>query len=109
MSRKPPYDSVLDRELKVPTEKTGPLVVDLFAGCGGLALGFEAVGFATIGFELDKDCCATYRSNLRTECHETRLEPGCDLPAGPAVIIGGPPCQPFSVNGHQNGHKDNRD
>ena len=31
--------------------QNGPLVLDLFAGCGGLALGFEASGFQTLGFE----------------------------------------------------------
>jgi DNA (cytosine-5)-methyltransferase 1 len=95
--------------LHLSPEKKGPLVLDLFAGCGGLALGFEAVGFVTIGFELDGDCCATYRTNLRSPCHQMRLEPGKELTDGVDVIIGGPPCQPFSVNGHQNGHKDERD
>lgn len=29
-------------------------VVDLFAGCGGLSLGFEANGFKTVGYEMDE-------------------------------------------------------
>lgn len=104
-----PYPQQLDQELSVAKHaKQGPIVLDLFAGCGGLALGFEAAGFPTIGFELDEDCCATYRHNLNSPCHQMRLEPDQELTAGAEVIIGGPPCQPFSVNGHQEGKKDQR-
>lgn len=103
------YAQVLEDELRLPEEKTGPLVLDLFAGCGGLALGFEATGFVTIGIEMDEDCCATYSQNLRSRCHQSRLAPGQELTDGVDIIIGGPPCQPFSVNGHQNGSRDDRD
>lgn len=82
--------------------------LDLFAGCGGLALGFEAMGFDTIGFEMDADACETYRQNLRGACHKAVLTPQTEYPAAD-VIIGGPPCQPFSVGGHQLGLKDSRD
>ncbi len=84
-----------------------PLVLDLFAGCGGLALGFEAQGFETLGFEMDPDGAATYRQNLRGECQEVFLTPDTDLPSA-RVIIGGPPCQPFSVGGLQLGKQDTR-
>jgi DNA (cytosine-5)-methyltransferase 1 len=104
-----PYELVLDRDLTLPDEKIGPIVMDLFAGCGGLALGFEAAGFLTVGFEKDADCCATYRKNLRSPCHQTHLAPGTELTDGARVIVGGPPCQPFSVNGHQKGKQDDRD
>jgi DNA (cytosine-5)-methyltransferase 1 len=82
--------------------------LDLFAGCGGLALGFEAAGFDTIGYEMDKDACATYRHNLSGPCHEVFLTPETKYPSAD-VVIGGPPCQPFSVGGHQHGLKDSRD
>lgn len=86
----------------------GPLVLDLFAGCGGLALGFEAQGFETIGFEKEEAACLTYRNNLLGDCFQTFLTPETPLPAA-SVIIGGPPCQPFSVGGHQHGLIDSRD
>jgi DNA (cytosine-5)-methyltransferase 1 len=108
MSRTKPYQLALDDELRLPDEKTGPRALDLFAGCGGLALGFEAAGFVTIGYEMDEDCCATYRRNLRSPCHQVRLAPGQELTDGVDIIIGGPPCQPFSVNGHQHGNRDDR-
>lgn len=85
-----------------------PLVIDLFAGCGGLSLGFEAQGFQTHGFEMDVDSCATYRQNLTGECTQTLLTTDTNLPTAP-ILIGGPPCQPFSVGGKQKGLKDARD
>jgi DNA-cytosine methyltransferase len=91
-----------------PKDADGPLALDLFAGCGGLALGFEAQGIRTLGFEMDADCCATYTANLRGECHRVRLTTEYKFPRAD-IIIGGPPCQPFSVGGHQLGLKDSRD
>ena len=103
------YLETLERELTLSAQKDGPVVLDLFAGCGGLALGFEAAGFVTVGFESDADCCSTYRANLGAICHRMTLRPDQELASGAQVIIGGPPCQPFSVNGHQNGIRDDRD
>ncbi|MEM6404482.1 MAG: DNA cytosine methyltransferase, partial [Cyanobacteria bacterium P01_D01_bin.116] len=84
-----------------------PLVVDLFAGCGGLSLGFEAQGFATRGFEMDDDSCATYNTNLKGECTKVILTTETQLPSCD-VLIGGVPCQPFSVGGKQKGLEDRR-
>ncbi len=90
------------------TPSNGLSVIDLFAGCGGLALGFEALGFKTIGYEIDENAVATYNKNLNGVCHKTMLTVDTDFdPAD--IIIGGPPCQPFSVGGKQHGLKDSRD
>ncbi len=91
-----------------PQSDSKPLVLDLFAGCGGLALGFEAQGFQTMGFEMDADCCATYRSNLHGDCVQAKLDRDFVFPKA-QVVIGGPPCQPFSVGGNQRGISDARD
>lgn len=97
--------------LPVSEEKSFCKVWDLFAGCGGLALGFEAAGFSTTGFELEEDCVATYKRNLQGECFRCNLSSDFTFPDPSAVrvVIGGPPCQPFSVGGNQQGPRDSRD
>lgn len=79
--------------------------VDLFAGCGGLSLGFQKAGFDLVaaydnwGLALE-----TYRANFDHEAHHLDLGK-VDAAAKhisnytPDVIIGGPPCQDFSIAG----------
>lgn len=88
------------------TEKQ--IVLDLFAGCGGLSLGFEAAGYKTIGYEMDNAATQTYNRNLSGDCNAVKLDLDFDYPHA-EIIIGGPPCQPFSVGGHQKGMEDARD
>lgn len=101
------YITRLNNSLK-PHHSLNYTVLDLFAGCGGLALGFESVGFKTIGFEKDQDAAITYSNNLLGYCHQEELSRASEYPAA-QIIIGGPPCQPFSVGGHQRGIYDPRD
>lgn len=84
------------------------VVLDLFAGCGGLSLGFEAAGFKTIGYEFEESAVSTYNSNMVGICQLQKLETGFAYPEAD-IIIGGPPCQPFSVFGNQKGMDDARD
>lgn len=95
-------------EVLVPSITESARVIDLFAGCGGLSLGFEAAGFETVGFEMKEDAAATYNRNLKGRCICTKLEVGFEYPEAD-IVIGGPPCQPFSVFGNQKGIEDARD
>jgi len=103
------YISELNTKLKPwEDQQLNMTVLDLFAGCGGLSLGFEALGFKTIGYEMNEQACATYNKNLNGKCYQEFLEVGFNYPEA-QVVIGGPPCQPFSVGGKQKGLKDSRD
>jgi DNA (cytosine-5)-methyltransferase 1 len=98
----------VNKSLCVPQKRRKERVIDLFAGCGGLALGFESMGFETQGFEAKSDCVETYRLNLAGDCVCEYLTPETQYPDA-EIVIGGPPCQPFSVGGNQKGFKDSRD
>ena len=83
-------------------------VLDLFCGCGGLSLGFEMAGFdVVLAIDNWEDALVTYRQNhryskalngdlLTLDPRDVEKEYGLH---GISVIIGGPPCQGFSVAG----------
>lgn len=100
------YIDLINRVLR-PSVTERAIVLDLFAGCGGLSLGFEAAGFKTIGYEMNPDAAQTYNNNLQGTCHTEKLDLDFKYPKA-QIIIGGPPCQPFSVGGNQQGIHDSR-
>ena len=93
-----------------------PSVIDLFAGVGGLSLGFEKQGFdVLIANEYDKSIAAAYTENHK----KTKMIVGditsLDLKetfgsyTGKIdVVIGGPPCQGFSQKGQRKTIHDER-
>ena len=83
-------------------------VLDLFCGCGGMSLGFEKVGYdVLLGIDIWKDALETYKYNhhdsqvLQADMSTLTGETVESLigASNVDVIIGGPPCQGFSLAG----------
>jgi DNA (cytosine-5)-methyltransferase 1 len=88
-----------------------PTVVGLFAGVGGIELGFKKAGFdVQLANEIDPYAATTYRLNNRHVLVEGDIASlkSDQLPAGFTVLSGGFPCQPFSVAGYRQGFDDER-
>jgi DNA (cytosine-5)-methyltransferase 1 len=95
----------------VEDEMGKPRVISLFSGAGGIDYGLEAAGFETATtLELDADCCETLRRSRPQwsviEGSIFDIESARILAAGRAkrgdvdLLVGGPPCQPFSKAGY---------
>ncbi len=81
--------------------------IDLFAGCGGLSLGMQQAGFKCVwAVEIDENASETYRHNLGDHLVTSDVR-NVDVASVPAcdVLVGGFPCQPFSISGLQAGFK----
>ena len=98
--------------------KSRPTLVDLFAGCGGVALGFHDAGFETLfANEMHPDPAETYRKNLLIGAEEKMIvgpiqkvfqNKHIDVlgikPFEVDCVAGGPPCQGFSNAGPNIAH-----
>ena len=83
--------------------------IDLFAGIGGIRLGFEFHGGKCVfSSEWDNHAQDTYEANFgeRPDGDITKIEPN-DIPDHD-ILLGGFPCQAFSICGEQKGFSDTR-
>ncbi len=78
--------------------------VDLFSGCGGMSLGFQNVGFRLLAaFDNWRPAVDVYKDNFKHPIYNLDLSKEQSIEfvnsLKPNVIIGGPPCQDFSIAG----------
>lgn len=85
--------------------------IDLFAGIGGIRLGFEKFGFKTVfANDYDTYCKQTYDRNFMdtpltlADITKVKVEELPDFD----ILLGGFPCQPFSVAGYRKGFNDEK-
>lgn len=87
--------------------------IDLFSGAGGLSLGLRRAGLHAVAcVELNRDAMETYASHSPDVTHYNSdvREISFDQYRGLVdVIVGGPPCQPFSIGGLRQADLDARD
>lgn len=94
-------------------------LISLFSGAGGMDIGFHQAGFVTaVAVEQDSSCCQTLRRNMPDvpviEGDITQIDTQTILhtaglaPLEAALVVGGPPCQSFSLAGKRMGLNDPR-
>lgn len=100
--------------------KSKPLkTISLFSGAGGMDIGFYKAGFdICVAVEADPACCETLAANnpnlliindkIQNVSTDQLLEKAGLKPLEAALVIGGPPCQSFSLAGRREGTADER-
>lgn len=97
---------------------SAPVCVDLFCGCGGLSTGLLDAGVdVRLGIDLDGPSIATFKLNhaprgskaLQADVRGLNGKDLREIVGDPiALLVGGPPCQPYSVAGKRQGLADHR-
>ena len=101
------------KEEKKPQKKTkhGFRTIDLFAGIGGIRIGFENAGFKTVfANDFEPQCKETYDLNFKDSklvVEDIRKIGIDDLPEFD-FLLGGFPCQAFSIAGYRQGFNDEK-
>ncbi|MFK7813193.1 MAG: DNA cytosine methyltransferase, partial [Maribacter sp.] len=108
-------EPIFKKGTNVDTEK--PIVAELFCGCGGTSLGFEMAGFESVlGCDIHTPSIQTFQTNhpdcstITGDVKKVNPEVIKELLHGRQldVLIGGIPCQGFSLNNRKRHENDDR-
>ncbi|WP_017304024.1 DNA cytosine methyltransferase [Spirulina subsalsa] len=88
--------------------------IDLFAGIGGFRIALNNLGGSCLAYsEIDKEALKVYQANHLSYLNQDEISLGDitqvdQLPTGVDIVVGGVPCQPWSVAGKLKGFDDPR-
>ncbi|WP_016952740.1 DNA cytosine methyltransferase [Anabaena sp. PCC 7108] len=100
--------------LQLVTNQKKFTFIDLFAGIGGFRIALDKLGGQCLGYsEIDKQAIKVYQQNFISYFNKNEIELGditkiSELPPNVDIIVGGVPCQPWSVAGCLRGFEDPR-
>lgn len=100
-----------NEEFHVEEDNSKYKVISLFSGAGGMDLGFIQAGFQVVwANDVFKEAIETYKKNIGNHIvyGDIRMISSNDIPDNPDVIIGGFPCQGFSIANTRRNMEDQR-
>lgn len=107
----PAVNKQIESNSKNSKNKKTLRTLDLFAGIGGIRIGFERAGFKTVfANDFEKNCKITYDSNFKVAklvVEDITKIDAKDLPEFD-FLLGGFPCQAFSIAGYRHGFDDQK-
>ncbi len=104
----------IELPLQLVTYQNKFAFIDLFAGIGGFRIALQKLGGQCLGYsEIDKQAIKVYQQNFISYLNKDEIELGditkiSELPSGVDIVVGGVPCQPWSVAGRLKGFEDPR-
>ncbi|MFO5491346.1 MAG: DNA (cytosine-5-)-methyltransferase, partial [Cuspidothrix sp.] len=109
-----PRSQQIELPLQLVTHQKQFTFIDLFAGIGGFRIALDKLGGQCLGYsEIDKQAIKVYQQNFISYLNKHEIELGditniSELPPNVDIIVGGVPCQPWSVAGCLRGFEDKR-
>ncbi|MDP5338242.1 MAG: DNA cytosine methyltransferase [Nodularia sp. (in: cyanobacteria)] len=113
-----PVCSQIPKQIELPlqlvTYQNKFTFIDLFAGIGGFRIALDKLGGQCLGYsEIDKQAIKVYQRNFISYLNRDEVELGDitkinELPPNIDIVVGGVPCQPWSVAGCLRGFEDPR-